>query len=321
MEYRLRAEWKGCLMPVAAVFRGDKLVVASSFTLQFLDTLSVSPGIQNMIERASGEQYPGFVATDKTASMMTGTTPQLATILGAVGVGGLLVSGNTDFYHKATTAVANVARATASHHRIRAAAAIVYWTKITLPNQGRGTVEFMVCPAYDGSNEPLVYAGGVALSGSIDATAGAFFQCGPVYLNTTQYNQIQEIVIESGVKEVPKSSDGEHHATLRLIESIEPKITFKGTTALGLNSPGPGGLALDGTDGITCYARKLTASGNRVANATEEHIAFVGAAGRAVVLDSRAVGTSDVEETVEVTLIDTNDTANILAIDTTAAIP
>lgn len=308
-------------MAVSSIFRGDKLVAGSSFTLQAIDNIRVSPGIQQLIERASGELVPGFVATDKTAAMLTGTTPQIGTLLGACPVYGVAISGNTDYYKKAATQIANVARATTSHHRIRAASAIAFWSRVTLPNQGRATADFTICPAYDGTNEPLVNATGVALSGSVDTTAITYYQCGPVYINTTQYTQVQEIVIESGISEMPMSSDGEHHATFRCIERLEPKVTFKITSNTGFSGIGPGGLALNGTEGITFYARKITASGNRVANATEEHISFVIGSGRAVVIDSQVTGTGAIEDTIEVTGIDTNDTANILVIDTTAAIP
>ena len=54
-------------------------------------------------------------------------------------VQGLDVTGNVDFYRKLGTAVGNVARATTSHQRIRAADVICYWTRITLPQRGRAT--------------------------------------------------------------------------------------------------------------------------------------------------------------------------------------
>lgn len=308
-------------MTVAAIYRMDKIVCGSDFTVQIAENLVVAPGIQTLVERAAGERAPNWVGTDKTTAMANFTTQQLATVLGAVGVGGLAITGNTDVYQKLATSTANTARATTSHHRIRAASVLAYWTRITLPNQGRATMDVTLCPVYDGSNEPYVYAGGVALSGSIAASALAFFQCGPLYLNGSSMGAIQEIIIESGAREVPYSSDGEHHQTFRCIETIEPTVTFKTINGTSFNSPGPAGLALNGSTGCVAYARKIAQNGARVANATEEHISFTSLYGRALLIDSRATGTKEFEETIKVEITVPDDTTSIMAIDVTAAIP
>ncbi len=308
-------------MPVSAIYRMDKIICGSDFTIQAAENLVVSPGIRTLIERASGERAPNWVGTDKTVAMATFSTQQIATLLGAVGVGGLAITGNTDIFQKFATSTINTARATTSHHRIRSASVLAYWTRITLPNQGRATVDVTLCPVYDGSNEPYVYAGGVALSGSIASSALAFYQCGPLLLNGSSMGAIQEIVIESGAQEAPYSADGEHHQTFRCIESIEPSITFKTINGTSFNSPGPAGLALNGSTGCVAYARKIAQNGARVANATEEHISFTSLTGRAVLIDSRVTGTKEFEETIKVEITVPDDTTSIMAIDTTAAIP
>lgn len=308
-------------MPVSAIYRIDKLVAGSSFTLQASENQTPTPGIQSMIESAAGEGAPNFIATDRTAPSIGFSTKQLATLLGAVGSSGLAISGNTDLYYKLATTTGNVARATASHQRIRAASAIAYWSRVTLPGSGAGSADVMICPVYDGSNEPFVYAGSTALSGSIAASALAYFVCGPVYINGSQLGAIQEITIESGAREIPEYSDGEHHPTFRRIDSIAPVITIKTISASGWSSPGPAGLALDGADGIVAYGRKIAQNGTRVADATTEHLSFTGLNGRAILVDSRGTGTGAVEDTIRVELSRPDDTTAILSVSVAAAIP
>lgn len=306
-------------MTVAAIYRLDKIVAGSDFTLEAIDNADVDPGIQSLVERAAGEGVPNFIASDKVAGKTSITTPQIATLLGAVGIRGLTITGNTDFYQKLATATANAARNATSHHRVRSASSIVYWTRITLPNRGRATADIVVCPVFDGSNEPYVYAGGVALITSFDVTNEAFFQCGPVKINGTTIGGIQEIVIESGAEEEPLSGDGEHHTTLRVVKTITPKVTYKTLNGLSLNDVGPAGLALNGSTGLSFWARKIARGGARVANATEEHISFIALNGRAKVTSSRGEGTNHFEETVEVEISDPAS-GTPLTIDTTAAI-
>jgi hypothetical protein len=307
-------------MPVSAIWRLDKLVVGSDFTLTTIDSATLSPGIAELVESASGETRPNFTAIDRILPSITVTTPQIATVIGAVPVQGLAITGNTDLFFKATTTTGNVARATTSHVRLRIASAICCWNRITLPGSGRGSLELMIYPVYDGTNEMIVRTASVALSGSVDITTAAYFRAGPVSMNGTNFAQVQEITIESGAREVAEFADGEHRPTLRRIDSIAPVITVRNNTGLLLNSPGFGALAMNGSAGIVAKGRKFAQNGTMVADATGEHLSFTGLNGMATVTESRGGGTAAIEETLRVALTDPDDTMNILTIATNATI-
>ena len=67
------------------------------------------------------------------------------------------------------------------------------------------------------------------------------------------------------------------------------------------------GTALDGAAGILCYARKWNNFNSRVANATAQHISFVGLNGTIIPMDSDGNGSSPMSDTLKAELVTVSD--------------
>src|SRR6185369_11511222 len=139
-------------------------------------------------------------------------------------------------------------RATTSHQRIVISQSCVYWTSIRLTDKGMGEAQVMIVPIYDGVNDPFVYTGSVALSGSL--VAGTFFGAGPVSVNGVAIPGIQEITIDSGVKLVQLGDASEEFDTFAGIEEGRPSVTVKTYETMNWSSLGLRGTALNGATGL-----------------------------------------------------------------------
>jgi hypothetical protein len=83
---------------------------------------------------------------------------------------------------------------------------------------------------------------------------------------------------------------------------------------------GLSGTALNGSTGLTFYARKFAQNGNRTADATAEHIKFVGALGTAFPIDSNGEQSSPISDTLVCELLSASDSVAPLIGTTASAI-
>jgi hypothetical protein len=252
------------------------------------------------------------------------TTPELDVLLAAIGVGGASI-GSTATYLKAASVTGTVARATTSHLKVTITSSVGYWSQIRLPHQGTGQATVMLVANYDGTNDPFIYTGSQTLSGNLGV--GTFFGAGPVSINGTSYGGVQEITVDSGVHLIQAGGENEEFDTFVAIQQTDPVVTVKFLNAVSLPVLGLRGLALNGTTGLTFYARKFKGSaagsfsaGTRVANATAEHIKFVGAVGIASNVDINGQASSLATDTIKIWLASGSDSVAPLVGTTASAI-
>lgn len=304
-------------MPITTLDRLDTIVFAGPFTLTELANVRQTAGIESMIEHPAGHIWPMFRANMRQRPVIEASTPQLSTLLANCGVGGVALGAST-FYRKLVTTTGTSARAGTVHSKLVINSLILHWTQIKLPHNGIGEASFIVTANYDGTNDPFVYTGSVALAGNLTATE--YFGTGPWSINGTLVNGIQDVTIDSGIQLISEGGESEEFDTFVAIETGNPSVTLTTKTPTNWGTLGLRGTALNGSTGLVGYARKYAANGSKVANGTASHIKFQGLLGSAIPIDANGEKTATFSETLKCELVAASDSVLPLLITTGSAI-
>lgn len=266
----------------AHVLHGINSASPSAFISQ-ISNARASSGINALVAKAAGFPEPLFVGNEHQEPGITFDSTQISTILGITGLTiGSLADGNTDLYFKKLTYLASrEADASTVHTRLRMAEAFLLCNRITAGHRQEATAQCRIGAIYDGTNEPIVPAGSLALAGT--PTSAEHFFAGPVYVNTTRVNGIESIDIDFGRTLIEVGSDGELYVTFVAEEGIAPVITIR-TMDLPWATYGLNGTALTS---LSVYLRKQSTTG-KVADGTASHIKFAATSGLIVLEESEA---------------------------------
>ena len=294
-----------------SIFKLDKIVLPSSVEFVELSNQRWDAGIEQMIEYPAGHPHPMFTAVKSQKPKIEFTTPQISTLLANVGVGGASITSPITTYFKAASATGSVARATTGHKKVVLNKTLAYWNTLRLPHNGKAEVDVVLCAVWDGTNDPFVYTGSVALSGNL--TAAEYFGAGPVTINGTNVPGVQSIEIASGVKLIEAGEASNVWDDFVGLEMTAPVVTIRTFEPTNWPTLGLTGTALDGTNGLKFFARKYSANGSRVANATTQHVKFVGLLGSAVPVDSSGQDAGPITDTLKCTLVSSDDSVPPLA--------
>lgn len=279
----------------------------SSFTFTQIKQMRIAAGIDTETHYAVGHPDPQARTTTQQRAMFEFSTPQLKTLLSGslanVGVRGNSsdnLSGTLINYLKKKTTIGSVARGTTQHKSLTLNKWHMFWSQITLSHRQTSEASVTVNAVYDTSNDPIVYANGVALPGSL--TAAEQFGCGPASINGTSISElIEEIQVSSGVKLMQLSGCDIVWDTYCATEMTDTVVTIKCKEPVNWSTLGLAGGELDGTSGLEFYARRKGPNGP-VANATSSHIYFIGASGRYIPVDTSGSGSSETTDTLRVEL-------------------
>ena len=267
----------------AHVLHGIVSASPSAFISQ-ISNARMSSGISALVAKAAGFPEPLFTGNEHQEPGIAFDCTQISTILGITGLTiGSLAAGNTDLYFKKLAYLASrTADATTAHTRVRMAEAFLLCNRITAGHRQEAVAQCRIGAIYDGTNEPMVPAGTVALSGT--PTSAEHFYAGPVFLNGSQVNGVQDIEIDFGRTLIEAGGESELYNTFVCEEGIAPVITIRcldlpWATPVGLN-----GLAITS---LSVYLRKQGTT-SKVANGTAEHIKFAATSGLAVIEDTES---------------------------------
>jgi len=306
-------------MPISTLWRLDKIVFPSSVEIRRIENQAWNAGVEQLLQRSGGELHPDFVGTLVVRPEITFSTPQLATLLAPVGLGGSAVTSAIDTYLKRVAEVGNFARASTVHKRLRVSSSVVYIRSIRLPHNGAGSADVAIVAAYDGVNAPIVYAGSVALSGS-QAAVDELFGAGPCALNGVAIPDVQEITIDTGVTIGRRGSGSELYDTAIFCEQKEITVTVKCHGEVNWSTIGLTGLALDGANGLRFFARRFADKATRVADGSASHILFQGLVGQVVPQNTSGSGSDLTSDTFAVKLAQTSESSTPLAVTLNSAI-
>lgn len=288
-------------MAIGTIFKIDKVILASGQELHAVGSQDHQFGIKPLVERAAGEVYPNFIANQEQKPVLNIGSKQLDVLLANVPISGAFSLTNIGVYLKKGAGAGAVARATTVHERCVISQACVYWTSIRLMHNQPGEAQLSIVPSYDGTNDPIVFTGSVALPTSL--AASSYFGVGPVSINGTAIPGIQEVTIESGIQLQQLGDASEEFDTFVGLLTGEVSITIKTLEQTNWAALGLRGTVLDGTNGVIVYGRKFAAGGSRVANGTGEHLKFVGLSGKAIPQNTNGQNADPVSDTIKVTLI------------------
>lgn len=297
---------------ISTRFKLDKLVIGSSFTLGTINSVQANFNTEVLTNYPAGHIAPMCIANLSQRPQFNVTTPDLATTLAAVPVNGLATTSDSYLYQKKATDTGSVARATTTHTRYVVSVVTVYWSTITLPNNGEGTVQLMVNPVWDGTNDIIVMGSAVALSGNL--ACDARYGCGPVSINGTSINGIQSIEVTSGAAMRALDASSEIWPSVCCIDRVAPVVRIV-TTDIQAANLGVTGTALDGSNGLVFWGRK-----HKVADATTAHIKFIGLNGIAHVESESGDSAQDYQATIVVQLSSASDSVMPLTYTTGQAI-
>ena len=294
----------------------------------FIDQISnytLDPAFNRVLIAADGAVDPTYVAVMGQNPKARFTTSALATVLATCGISGLAVAYDVDepgaemFFQ--ALAEGGTRGGAGTNIKLTVAQGMLLPRTLSAPHNGVASLELELIATYDADAEtppdPIV----IETSQNLSGTAGVseVYTAGPVYVNGSQVEGVQNITLDFGITEVVVGSDGLVWPTYVAIQSRRPSIRVRTGHIDIVNTLGLTGAAQSGTNSVV-YLRKVDEGGTRVADATEEHISFTIDEGH-IGFDAVSGAHGEVLGT-DVVITPTYDgVAAIMVISTTAALP
>jgi len=233
----------------------------------------------DIVERSAGQAAPQWSGSEDAVPAFNGATPQIKDILDACTVDdiiGDLSAGNVDLLYKAAKSGAiRQGDAELAHLRARLEAnAILYWERIRATSRQAAEIDFRFLPIWDGTTDPLVWTGSLALSGT-SAVQGRYTM-GKVALNGTDLSLVQEWTLENNITPDEVFGDGSPYLLEAGIDEYSPTLVARTRDLSVMATYGGTGTALTS---LAAYLKKKKASGINEPDATAAHIKITGSAG------------------------------------------
>ena len=245
---------------------------------------SIRLALNNGKTRNSGDGFvdDSFVALMTQAPRITMITTDVKRALDLIGIAGLKIDsdGGSDGVEIWWEQVdeGGIRKAGAVHMKLTVNEGLMVIRRISVNHTGVMQAEIELVTTHDGTNDPIVAAENQLLEGTrlIDEQ----FTLGPVNINATRIEGIQNLEIDFGIQERARGGDGEVFPTFVYIPFRQFVINWGTTDPTVL-------VSLIGTTGAKqlaadseFYFRKLDEGGTRVAEAVAEHIKVTMGKGR-----------------------------------------
>jgi len=241
---------------------------------------SVEPAhnFQDLTEVAAGQVGPQFHGTHMASPDNRFGTTQIKDILDACLAGDYNISRdmtttNVDVEYKAGDKYgARVADATTAHLRMRMQAnALLAWESLSAQQGGLAELRCRLVATFNAAtgNDPLMATSAVALS--YTSALQQFYTLGPVRLNGTVMEGVQDAQLDNNIDYEECAGDGDAFLSYVGIANYAPVFTFHSRNLAYLDTYGERGTALSSW---YWWLKKKIASGINVADATVEHILF-----------------------------------------------
>lgn len=251
----------------------------------------------------TGSLYPKLAAIRQVKPTAEFVTRHIATMLGAVGIAGVDISGLTGGIIQYMQKVKDGgSRDTSGHISRTINAGMIVLGSISASHGQDAELTVRVFAGFDGTNDPLVYSTGVTLPTDTD---GGRFTLGPCTVESVTMTGVTSLNIDFGFQVTQDGADGEKWPTLVYADTCSPTITI---TCMDASLAGSSGFPIDGLAvthaNTTCYLRSIANGGTVEDDAETSHIKFT-AAGLAHVLQSND-GSGMMQVKVECTFDGTN---------------
>ena len=303
-------------MAVAAVWYPHALDLDGSNVITELQDVTPANNFQDIVEYSAGEAAPQNGGSYGAVPDINFTTPQCKTILDLINVEAVakdLSAGSVDMYfRKGDPNATREATAATVHDRWRLTTnAVLALQTIEASQNSLATVRARLLPVWNGSNNPIIATGSVALSGT--SAASEFYTLGRVDINGTDISAVADVSIDYQVEFEEVADSGEPFISYGGIRRFAPRVSIRSRDVTLFRTYGAAGTALSS---LEVYLRKMDASGHVVANATTQHIKFTATAGT---IRAREVsGVPEAVVSVDIDLLKPNATTDPLLISSTA---
>jgi len=210
-------------------------------------------------------------------------------------------------------------RAASGHLKMSLSKGIIVPTTLRAPHNPPATIDYQAVGRMDGENSPLSIAGSVVPDVTLDPSQ---FCAGPVVINGTELDGVQDITLNFGITLEIRSDKGNVWPRYVGIRRRVPTATVRFTNSehfVGVVDPD--GTAI--TSATAVYLRAVEQGGTRVADATAAHIEALFAEGIVTIGDANATEPNPFDNSITISpRIDSGaDPDPIIQFDTTATLP
>lgn len=253
------------------------LTGTGAFTLSHITDFTPSPGIEQVVMGADGNVDPTFIAVPGVDPRFRLTTTMLATLLAKASsafliqglpfeTGGAGLTG-LDAYLLKHAQGGTIASGTV-HKKISAVKGMLIPRAIQCAQGGNATMGLEVIPiSTDGATAPVSHTDVTAPA----ATAvSELFTLGPVQINGSAVDGVQNVSIDPGLSVVVMGADGNPYRTFCGITARRPGVQFVTTKASCIDTFGWTGAALSAT--AVVYLRRYQQGSVVYGDGESQHI-------------------------------------------------
>lgn len=250
---------------------------ANNALISQVEEFSIDPRLQEALKSSDGQVDPTYVAVIAQDPRLMFRTSKLATFL-ALSSSGIFTGGipiDADGSHVGLQAwfqklAEGGTRSAGSTHLLMTVKKGLLLPRALRASQNDAGIELEVVTVWDGTNAPVIIQNNQALTGS--PSYSEMFVAGPATINGSTLSGVTDLVIDPGLREIVKASDGQVYPTYAAIESRQPMIEITTLDTTILSTYGLSGTAISSSTKF--YLRKVAEGATRVADATAEHISF-----------------------------------------------
>jgi hypothetical protein len=284
-------------------------ILWNSTLISQLSNARMNTGISHLLTHGSGAPQPIFSGIAKLEPMIPIDTTQVKSILDITGPT-IATQTNVDLYHRvATSSGERTAAATTAHYRKRCAEAVMVPGQLSARDGQEANITGAVHILYDGTNEPVVPAGSVALSGT--PSSAEHYTTGPLKINGTAIDGVQDISIDFGIRIHKLFADGDVYPTFITVAQFSPVITVSVLTD-SWSTIGLTGIS----DDAVVFLRQITATG-RAANSATTAIGFTVASAKITIDETSGTMADPSMTTIRISPLSSDGTTAPIVIDTT----
>jgi hypothetical protein len=254
----------------------------AALNLTQVDNWSIKPNQQRSTIIPGGSIDPAHIGIASAQPSITIGTRDFSALFASASISaGLNCSSSSTFIaQKRASGATFVAATTTEHITITCAKGFYYPTNITASQDDAdgAMVEGEFIPLWNGSTDPVVINGDVAINSfSAPAFSSRYF-LGPVYHGGAAVDGVTSVSVDPGIRYEAKAFSGSPYPTVGSIIAREPRLTF---TVANIDAADELTSAFGSaiSTGLIFYLQKGVASGTRVAAATETHVKITATSG------------------------------------------
>jgi hypothetical protein len=239
-----------------------------------VENATVSNGLSIMLGYGAGSLDPSFATAMSSKAMIECSTTQLRTVFNSGSVdllGGVSISNSSsvtsaDVYHTQYSNLASITSGS-SHRRTRVNRGLLVPKSLSCSQGGEATLSFSIIPVYDGTNDPIAHNEAVALPSTLVTEK---FTLGPVYINGTAVDSVQDINADFGQQIEMQSASGLLYDSFACVSRRTPSLSIGTHYVPSLSGYGLTGTAIAST--TTINLTRMQKNGQRYGNNTNNHI-------------------------------------------------